>query len=117
MQKHAILNLDNWLNLFRQHEIRFGFFIFYILLLVWPFFSRTPWSIPDQFFYYFGVWTVLIIGLAIQGYLVIRKERRIRRKQRKIKARHTSPAPVSAALNMKINASVQEHTSGASRHD
>jgi len=79
MAKSALFRFDNWISLFRQHEIRFGFFIFYMLLLIWPFFSRETWTIPEQYFYYFGVWLVLIIGLAIQGYLVIRKEIRVRR--------------------------------------
>ncbi len=75
MQKSPLLNSGNWLTLFRQHETRTGFFILYVMLLVWPFFSRTPWSIPHQYFYYFGVWLALICGLAVQGYLVIRQER------------------------------------------
>ena len=62
------------LTLCRNPEIRVLFFIGYLLLLMWPFFTTTPPSLWTLYIYYHSVWGVLIGGLALQGYLVITSE-------------------------------------------
>lgn len=67
--------LSIWLRLCRLPEIRFGFFIFYLLLLAWPFMSDQTLSVRFLYYYYHTVWAILIVGLIIQGVWVTVKER------------------------------------------
>lgn len=67
-------DLRAWLAVCRLPEIRFGFFIFYLLLLAWPFLTDRSLTIEFLYTYFYGVWAILACGLAIQGLLVILKD-------------------------------------------
>ncbi|WP_250655441.1 hypothetical protein [Alkalimarinus coralli] len=75
MQNRLTTALTAFRKLCRNKEIRGLFLIGYLLLLMWPFFATETPSLWSLYLYYHSVWGILVIGLAVQGYLVLTSER------------------------------------------
>lgn len=70
---HSFLN--KLFSICRNIEIRALFFVGYLLLLMWPFFTAETLSFWSLYKYYHSIWGVLVVGLILQGYLVIRSDK------------------------------------------
>jgi len=76
MQNPLTTLLVSTLNICRNTEVRGLFLIGYILLLMWPFFTAEAPSLWLLYRYYHSIWGILVIGLAVQGYLVLTSEQK-----------------------------------------
>ena len=76
MQSPLTTLLISSLNICRNTEVRGLFLIGYLLLLMWPFFTTETLSLWLLYRYYHSIWGMLVIGLAVQGYLVLTSEQK-----------------------------------------
>ncbi len=70
---HSFLN--KLFSICRTIEVRALFFVGYLLLLMWPFFTAETLSFGFLYKYYHSIWGVLVVGLILQGYLVIHSDK------------------------------------------
>ena len=76
MQKPLTTLLGSTITICRNTEVRGLFLIGYLLLLMWPFFTTEALSLWLLYRYYHSIWGILVIGLVVQGYLVLTSEQK-----------------------------------------